>query len=54
MKKMNTPLMIGIVLLVLGLFGLVSNFSVFLMWLLVIVGAVSVLWGWIGERGNKK
>lgn len=43
--------MVGIVLLVVGFIGLVSNFSVFLMWVLVIAGAIGILWGWMG-KGN--
>lgn len=51
----NTPLVVGVVLLVIGLAGLVSNFSVFVMWAFVIAGVLGVLWGWLdkGDTGSK-
>ena len=45
-------MVVGIVLLVVGFVGLVSNFSVFLMWTLVIAGAIGILWGWLDKGGN--
>ena len=55
----NTLLLIGIVLLVLGVIGLITNFSVFLMWALVILGVVGILIGWFAkgkseEKGGEK
>jgi hypothetical protein len=54
----STPLTIGIILLVVGLIGLVfSQFSVFWMWVLVILGVAVI--GWTGmakkeEKGAEK
>ncbi len=52
----NTLLVVGVILLVLGLIGLVSSFSTFLMWALVILGLVSILMGWSakGKAEEKK
>jgi hypothetical protein len=45
-------MIVGVVLLVVGLIGLVSNFSIFLMWALVIAGVVGILWGWMNKGGG--
>jgi hypothetical protein len=48
----NKIFTVGAVLLVLGVVGLVSNFSVFLMWGLVIVGLVVLFFGWLDNDKN--
>lgn len=48
----NSLLIVGIILLVLGLIGLVANYSVMLMWVLVILGVIAILWGWLGKKGG--
>jgi len=55
----NGLLTIGIILLVLGLIGLTSSFSTFLMWALVILGLIGIFLGWSakdtdGEKGAGK
>ena len=50
----STPLTIGIILLVVGLIGLVfSQFSVFWMWVLVIIGAGVIVWTGMAKKGDK-
>ena len=49
----NMPLTIGIILLAVGLIGLVFNqFSVFWMWLLVILGVVVVAWTGLTKKND--
>lgn len=50
----NTLLTVGVILLVLGLIGLVSSFSTFLMWALVIIGLLAILMGWSKGNGTEK
>jgi predicted membrane protein len=51
MNIKNTPLTIGIILLAIGLLGIVfSQFSVFWMWLLVIVGIVMIIWTGLSKK----
>lgn len=51
----NTILMGSIILLVLGVIGLVSSFSTFLMWALVLLGIIGLLWGWLNKgKGQDK
>jgi len=45
----STVLMVSIVLLVMGVIGLVTNFSIFLMWALVIIGLAGLVWGYFGK-----
>ena len=47
----NTPLTIGIILLVVGLLGIVfSLFSVFWMWVIVILGVVMIIWTGLSKK----
>ena len=47
----NAPLTIGIVLLAVGLLGIVfSLFSVFWMWLLIVVGIVMIIWTGLSKK----
>ena len=47
----NTPLTIGIILLAVGLIGLVfSQFSVFWMWVLVILGIIVIVWTGLSKK----
>ncbi len=41
----GTLITLGIILLVIGLIGLISNTSVGLMWVLLILGVIGVIWG---------
>jgi membrane-bound ClpP family serine protease len=50
----STPLTIGIILLVVGLIGLVfSQFSVFWMWVLVILGIAVIIWTGMAKKEDK-
>lgn len=50
----NAPLTIGIILLVAGLAGIVfSQFSVFWMWLLVVLGIVVIVWTVVRSMKDK-
>jgi len=50
----STPLTIGIILLVVGLIGLVfSQFSVFWMWVLVIIGIAVIVWTGMAKKEDK-
>lgn len=42
----NNILMVSIILLVVGVIGLVTSFSTFLMWSLVIIGVIGLIWGY--------
>ena len=47
----NSPLTIGIILLVVGLLGIVfSLFSVFWMWVIVILGVVMIIWTGLSKK----
>jgi 1,4-dihydroxy-2-naphthoate octaprenyltransferase len=49
-KNMKASLIIiGVILAVIGFIGLVFNYSVMLMWVLVILGVIGILWGWMGK-----
>ncbi len=48
----NTILAVSVVLLVLGVIGLVTSFSTFLMWSLVILGLGGLVWGYF-DKGKK-
>jgi membrane-bound ClpP family serine protease len=43
----GTLVTIGIILLVLGVIGLVANYSATWMWLLIVLGVIGVVWGWM-------
>lgn len=50
----STPLTIGVILLVVGLIGLVfSQFSVFWMWVLVIIGIAMIVWTGMAKKEGK-
>jgi membrane-bound ClpP family serine protease len=42
-----TLITIGIILLVLGIIGLVVKYSVTWMWVLVVLGLIGIVWGWL-------
>jgi uncharacterized membrane protein len=42
----------SIVALVIGVIGLVTSFSTFLMWALVVIGIAGLVWGYF-YKGNK-
>ena len=47
----NAPLTIGIILLVVGLLGIVfSLFSVFWMWVIVILGVIMIIWTGLSKK----
>jgi len=47
----NSPLTIGIILLVVGLLGIVfSLFSVFWMWVIVILGVIIIIWTGLSKK----
>jgi len=46
----STILTIGVILLVIGLIGLVLNYYVTWMWVLVVVGLVGTIWGWVAKK----
>ena len=43
----NTLIVIGVILLVLGIIGMVANYSVTWMWLMIVLGVIGILWGWM-------
>lgn len=43
----GTLLTIGIILLVLGIIGLWAQYYVTWMWVLIVLGAIGVIWGWL-------
>ena len=50
----STPLTIGIILLAVGLIGLLfSQFSVFWMWVLVIIGIGVIVWTGMAKKEDK-
>ena len=49
---MKGMLWTGIILLVLGLLGVYSNYYVTWMWFLVVLGVIAVLWGWMGKKSS--
>jgi len=50
----NAPLTIGVILLAIGLIGLVfSQFSVFWMWVLIVIGIAVVAWTVMAKKGDK-
>jgi len=42
-------LVIGIILLVLGLIGLAFNYATTWMWILVVLGVIGAIWGWVAK-----
>ncbi|MGA2418228.1 MAG: hypothetical protein ABSF55_03250 [Candidatus Staskawiczbacteria bacterium] len=46
----NSILIIGIILLVLGAIGLLLNYYTTWMWVLVVLGVVGVVWGWLAKK----
>ena len=51
----NTPLTIGIALLIVGLIGVVfSLFSKLWVWLFVVLGIVSIVWVVIRSKNNRE
>lgn len=50
----NAPLLIGTILLVVGLIGIVfSQFSVFWVWLLMILGIIVIAWTVVASKKDK-
>ena len=47
-----TLITIGIILLVVGIIGLAVNYYVTWMWVILALGVVGVLWGWLAKGGN--
>ena len=47
-----TFLEVSTFLLVVGVAGLVSSFSTFLMWALVIIGIIGLIWGYLDKSKN--
>ena len=45
----STVLFSSIIFLVVGVIGLVTSFSTFLMWALVILGIVGLVWGYFSK-----
>ncbi len=41
---------IGIILLVLGVIGLMTSYNVTWMWVLIVLGAIGILWGWFNKK----
>ena len=50
----TTLLVIGIILLALGVIGLLANYAVAWMWVLVILGLVGVIWGGMTKKPEVK
>jgi uncharacterized membrane protein len=49
----GTLVTIGIILLVLGIVGLMAKYSVTWMWLLIVLGVIGVIWGWMTKPEMK-
>ena len=50
----GTLVTIGVILLVLGIVGLIAHYSAVWMWILIILGVVGVLWGWMNNNPQMK
>ncbi len=46
-----TLITIGIILLVVGIIGIAANYYVTWMWVVLALGVIGVLWGWLA-KGN--